>query len=86
MTVLVVLTKRQYHLVGKLTRWCEERIGPYQWSSSPKGPNWEEVSVNWTLHQMFGNSTFAFRDVDTALQCEKQLKILESEDVSYDLC
>ena len=84
MTVLVTLTKRHYHLVGELTRWCEEHFGPYEWSHVIT-PKWEEVSVNWTLHQIFGNSTFAFKDADAALQCEKQLEILKQEE-TQDVC
>lgn len=60
-------------------RWGEERFGMYIWVYSDC-LDWQGLAVTWTINQMFGNTTFAFKNVDDALEFEKYLKTLELED------
>jgi hypothetical protein len=57
----ITFGKDQYHLQNAIQDWCEEQFGPgrYIYQSYPK--DWTGLP-NWTVHVMFGRTTFAFKD------------------------
>jgi hypothetical protein len=58
----ITFGKDRYHLNGEMEQWCKENIGEGGWSyANPK--TWEGMHGKiWTMHSMFGNTTFAFKD------------------------
>lgn len=58
----VTFGKDRYHLQREMEFWCRENIGPGCWTSgTPK--TWEGMDGNvWTIHSMFGNTTFCFKE------------------------
>ncbi len=60
MTPVVTFGNSSYHLQREMILWCEERFGRGTWvSHTPE--TWTGLP-NWTVHTIFGNTTFSFRD------------------------
>lgn len=53
--------KRQYHLHPEREQWCRCNIGNGCWTwDTPK--TWDGMGDKvWTIHSMFGNTTFSFK-------------------------
>ena len=58
----ITFGKDRYHLNGAMEVWCAEHIGKGGWThGTPK--TWEGMNGwIWTVHSMFGHTTFAFKD------------------------
>ena len=56
----IKLGREYYHLIDAMKVWCEKNIGEGTWNS------WHEdhlpVGHKWDYDQMFGYTTFRFRD------------------------
>lgn len=68
MTTEVKVSKGQYHLVTKMVLWLVEIIGPGKWTyATPE--TWEGLDeYKWASHEMFGTTTFAFKnEADAAM-------------------
>jgi hypothetical protein len=59
----VTFGKGYYHLNGEMEQWCKDNIGPGMWTYG--GVNeWAGLGDNtWTIHSMFGNTTFTFKEL-----------------------
>jgi hypothetical protein len=58
----ITFGKDQYHLHREQQAWCEERFGPGHWIGDREVKDWTGMKVNWTVHSMFGNTTFSFKN------------------------
>jgi hypothetical protein len=58
----ITFGKEQYHLHTEMQNWCTSKFGPGNWISERVVKDWEGMQVNWTIHSMFGNTTFCFKD------------------------
>ena len=59
----ITFGKDRYHLNGAMETWCADHIGRGGWTfDSPK--TWEGMKDGWvwTMHSMFGNTTFCFKE------------------------
>lgn len=50
----IEISKRRYHEVNDMVRWCTEQFGQGGWLAKPYD--------RWTLEQAFGESSFKFKD------------------------
>lgn len=57
----ITFNNTRYHQHREMQSWCEEQFGPGQWISEPYPKDWTSMPV-WTVHSMFGNTTFAFKN------------------------
>jgi hypothetical protein len=53
--------KDRYHEVNDIQLWCEKHFGSGKWLYEPYPKDWSGLP-NWTVHSMFGRTTFAFKD------------------------
>ena len=53
--------KDRYHEHLIMSQWCVKHFGEGKWISEPHPKDWTDMP-NWTIHSMFGNTTFAFKD------------------------
>jgi hypothetical protein len=58
----ITFGKERYHEHGRMEYWCSKHFGPGNWISEPVVKDWNGMQVNWTIHSMFGNTTFSFKD------------------------
>lgn len=58
----ITFGKDRYHQHTEMEQWCHTTIGKGGWAySTPK--SWEGMDGKiWTVHSMFGNTTFAFKE------------------------
>jgi hypothetical protein len=56
----ITFEKDRYHEQNDMIEWCRLQFGPGLWSSRPYPDDWTSTA-NWTIHSMFGRTTFAFR-------------------------
>jgi hypothetical protein len=52
----------KYRLQSDMENWCNRHFGPGNWISESEVKDWTNMQVNWTIHSMFGNTTFCFRN------------------------
>jgi hypothetical protein len=43
-----------------MEQWCRDTIGEGKWIGEPCPRDWTDLP-DWTIHSMFGNTTFAFK-------------------------
>jgi hypothetical protein len=53
--------KDRYHEINDIQMWCVQQFGEGKWVGEPCPKDWTGMP-NWTIHIMFGNTTFAFKD------------------------
>jgi hypothetical protein len=58
----ITFNNTRYHLNGKMENWCSKQFGPGNWISERTVKDWTEMQVSWTIHSMFGNTTFSFKE------------------------
>jgi hypothetical protein len=58
----ITFGKDRYHQHTEMQNWCTSKFGPGNWISERTVKDWEGMQVNWTIHSMFGNTTFCFKD------------------------
>ena len=58
----ITFGKDRYHLNGEMERWCRDNVGEGGWHyDTPK--SWAGMGGKiWSIHSMFGNTTFAFKE------------------------
>ena len=56
----ITFDKDRYHLQNDMSAWCVKHFGEGQWITGPYPEEWEGLP-NWTIHCMFGRTTFAFK-------------------------
>ena len=61
--ITVEFDKRQYHLSGKMTDWCDQYIGIGGWVYAAPD-DWH--ARNWAISIAFGNTVFYFKDAADA--------------------
>lgn len=57
----ILFEKDRYHQQREMRAWCEEQFGEGKWIFAPYPKDWTGMP-NWTIHSMFGNTTFAFKN------------------------
>lgn len=57
----ITFGKDRYHQQGEMERWCKENFGPGKWIGDIEVKEWEGLP-EWTIHCMFGNTTFNFKN------------------------
>lgn len=57
----ITFGKDRYHEYGRMQAWCEKHFGPGQWINEIEVKEWEGLP-DWTIHCMFGNTTFNFKN------------------------
>jgi hypothetical protein len=57
----ITFGKDKYHLHLEMQEWCKQQFGEGKWVGELYPKNWTAMP-NWTIHSMFGNTTFAFKD------------------------
>ena len=58
----ITFGKDGYHLNGEMEQWCRDNIGPGMWTYS-SAQEWAGMGDNlWTMHSIFGRTTFDFRE------------------------
>lgn len=62
----VTFGKDRYHLNEAMQNWCSAKFGPGNWISEREVKDWTGMQVNWTIHSMFGHTTFCFREAKDA--------------------
>jgi hypothetical protein len=60
-TNYIVFGKDKYHLQGEMQAWCDQNVGQGLWIGEQYPKDWTDMP-DWTIHSMFGNTTFAFKD------------------------
>ena len=58
---VITFNNTRYHLNGDMEQWCVKHFDQGQWISEPYPKDWTGLP-NWTIHSMFGNTTFAFKE------------------------
>lgn len=58
----ITFGKDRYHQHTEMQNWCSSHFGPGNWISERIVKDWEGMQVTWTIHSMFGNTTFCFKD------------------------
>ena len=58
----ITFNNTQYHLNCAMEIWCANHFGPGNRISDRTVEDWTDMQVNWTIHSMFGNTTFSFKD------------------------
>lgn len=53
--------KDRYHEQREMEQWCEQQFGKGAWVGSPYPKEWTALP-DWTIHCMFGQTTFAFKN------------------------
>lgn len=55
----ITFSKQRYHEVSDMLTWCKQHIGDGGW-----GRYQEDIfsDYEWDIEQMFGNTTFRFKD------------------------
>ncbi len=61
MTNFITFGKDQYHLHREMESWCEQQFGQGKWIGERYPKDWTGMP-DWTVHSMFGNTTFAFKE------------------------
>jgi len=61
MSNYVTFDKEKYHLHPAMERWCAERFGQGKWICERTPKEWEGLPA-WTIHSMFGQFTFSFKE------------------------
>ena len=61
-TSWITFGKDRYHQHIEMENWCSKHFGPGNWISESKVKDWTGMQVNLTIHSMFGNTTFAFKE------------------------
>jgi hypothetical protein len=56
----ITFNNTRYHLNGIMEQWCRDTIGEGKWIGEPCPKDWTGLP-DWTIHSMFGNTTFAFK-------------------------
>ena len=57
----ITFGKDRYHEHGRMEYWCEQHFGEGKWINEPYPKDWTNMPA-WTVHSMFGNTTFAFKN------------------------
>jgi hypothetical protein len=60
-TKFISFGKDSYHLQNEMSQWCVKHFGEGQWINEPYPKDWTGLP-EWTIHCMFGNTTFAFKE------------------------
>jgi hypothetical protein len=58
----ITFGKEKYHLHLEQQSWCEQYFGQGKWIGEREVKDWNEMQVSWTIHSMFGNTTFSFKN------------------------
>lgn len=53
--------KDRYHQQREMEAWCKKQFGEGKWIGGPYPKDWTGLP-NWTIHCMFGTTTFAFKN------------------------
>lgn len=56
----ITFGKDDYHLQNEMSQWCVQHFGEGKWISERYPNDWTNMP-NWTIHSMFGHTTFAFK-------------------------
>jgi hypothetical protein len=57
----ITFGKDRYHEYLEMRCWCEQHFGLGKWIGESYPKDWTGLP-NWTIHSMFGNTTFAFKN------------------------
>ena len=57
----ITFDNTRYHLNSDMQAWCSCHFGRGNWTNEPIVKDWQGIKFNWTIHSMFGNTTFCFR-------------------------
>ena len=57
----ITFNNSRYHEQNEMSQWCVEHFGEGKWIGEHYPKDWTELP-NWTIHSMFGNTTFAFKN------------------------
>jgi hypothetical protein len=57
----ITFGKDKYHLHLEMHSWCEQHFGRGKWIGERCPKDWRGMP-DWTIHSMFGNTTFAFKN------------------------
>lgn len=57
----ITFGKERYHQHEEMQSWCRQHFGPGKWIAEHEVKEWEGLP-NWTIHSMFGNTTFNFKN------------------------
>lgn len=58
----ITFDKERFHLNDEMQNWCSHKFGPGNWIGERTVKDWEGMQVNWTIHSMFGHTTFSFKN------------------------
>jgi hypothetical protein len=58
----ITFNNTRYHLNSEMENWCSKHFGPGNWISEREVKDWTGMQVTWTIHSMFGNTTFSFKN------------------------
>jgi len=56
----VTYGKDRYHQQTEMSHWCDCQFGTGKWIGEQYPKDWT-VLPNWTIHSMFGYTTFSFK-------------------------
>jgi hypothetical protein len=56
----VTYGKDYYHLQNEMSQWCVKHFGEGKWIGDRYPRDWTGLP-RWTIHCMFGHTTFAFK-------------------------
>jgi hypothetical protein len=57
----LTFNKTRFHQNAEMQAWGEKYCGEGKWINEPYPKEWTGLP-NWTIHSMFGNTTFAFKN------------------------
>jgi hypothetical protein len=57
----IAFDKDRYHEQREMESWCEAQFGQGKWIGEVYPKDWEGMP-DWTIHCMFGRTTFAFKN------------------------
>jgi hypothetical protein len=57
----ITFDNTRYHLNREMEQWCRDNIGEGKWIGEICPKDWTGMP-DWTIHSMFGNTTFAFKN------------------------
>ena len=58
--MFITFNNTRYHQQPEMQAWCEKHFGEGKWIGEQYPKEWSGMP-NWTIHSMFGNTTFAFK-------------------------
>lgn len=60
-SLFLTFDNTRFHQNTEMQAWCEKHFGKGQWLNEPCPKEWSGLP-NWTIHSMFGSTTFAFKN------------------------